>query len=359
MSDYRYIATHRNGDGTETPISYSIPLQGAQITNEVSAPGGLTGTISPEIVRLQDEKGEPVFKPWATSIYAEQDGYIRGGGILAPLGVKGSQLTIDCIGDTGYIKGIPYMGNLSRIGVDPLDMARHIWEHAQAQKYGNLGVVLDNTTSPVRIGKEKKEGSDDGPYKLHWFQNLDLGEEFDKLAESTPFEYRMEHSWSGENIRHFIRLGYPRLGRRLHDLSFIEGVNVFSESEFTFGGDDFANEVIVLGAGEGRKMVRGFASRVPEGLRRVAIVTDKNIRSKEQADKRANRSLRSRLIDAELSDITVVNHPNAKLGTYTAGDEILVQTTDGWLDSTDIWCRILSITISPEEGTASLQIERV
>ena len=86
MGNWRYIASRLNGDGTETFLSYDVPLSGGQTTTALSGPGGINGTITPEIAALQDEYGRPILEPWSTAIYAEVDGQIRGGAILSALG---------------------------------------------------------------------------------------------------------------------------------------------------------------------------------------------------------------------------------------------------------------------------------
>lgn len=371
---WRYIATRLNGDGTETPLDFNVPIKGAAITEDLSGPGGITGTISPELAELQDEDGRPLLQPWSTAIYAEADGFIRGGAILVGTPENGPNLDLDAVGFSGYIQGEPYTGDRSRIDVDPLDEARHIWEHYQSRPGGNIGLVLDGTTSPVRIGEPERTvefttgaGEDvsfeAGPYKLAWWQTDDLGKEFDDLATRAPFDYRVVHEWDGdgETIRHRMVLGYPRLGRRRHDLIFVEGENIRQVIPIDHDGEDYASEVLVLGAGEGRAMVRGSAvNAAPGRLRRVVTVSDKSIQTKKAADARAEQELKLRSGEPDLADdIEVADHPHAPLGSYSPGDEILVETAGaGWSGRLAIWCRILAATIHPEAGTTTLTIVR-
>jgi hypothetical protein len=153
VSKWRYIAARLNGDGTETFLSYDVPISGCQVTDVLSGAGSISGTITPEVAALQDEAGNPLFVPWSTAIYAEADGQIRGGGILSGLEEHGPNLVLDAVSFTGYANGMPYTGRESYANADPLDIVRHLWDHLQQASQGNVGMVLGGQTTQVRIGK--------------------------------------------------------------------------------------------------------------------------------------------------------------------------------------------------------------
>lgn len=367
---WRYLATRLNGDGTETFLSNDVPLQGAQLREDLSGPGGITGAIEPEITRLRSTTGEPLFMPWSTAIYAEKDGNIRAGAILADMVEDGPKLSLDCVGFTGYLQGQPYEGDISKVQVDPLAMARHLWAHKQGHAGGNLGMVLDSTTSPVRIGTKEEEvkfttgnGEDisfqAGPYTLQWWKDHDLGKAFDDLATETPFDYLVAHAWSGETISHRLRFGYPIIGRRRDDLRFQVGENIFDTPEIKYDGDEYASKVVTLGAGEGRNMIRGEDSKTTGRLQRTVIVTDKTLRNKKSANAAAARELSARLGDEDIDSLTVLDHPHAPIGSYAPGDEILIRSRHGWTQDIELWVRILSIVTEPEKNKATLSVARV
>lgn len=367
---WRYLATRLNGDGTETFLTNDLPLSGAQLREDLSGPGSITGTIAPEIARLTTKEGDPVFVPWSTAVYAEKDGQLRAGAILAELRENGPALSLDGVGFSCYLQGQPYEGDLSRVQVDPMDMARHIWAHKQAMKDANLGVVLDNTSSPVRIGTEEEEvkftteNGDEvnfqtGPYTLQWWKDEDLGKSFDDLALETPFDYLVAHAWAGESISHRMRLGYPTIGRRRDDLRFQVGENIRDTPEVFYDGDEYASRVVVLGAGEGRKMIRGSHDRSTGRLQRTAVVVDKSLRNKKAANAAAVRELSARLGDEDIDTLTVLDHPHAPIGSYAPGDEILIRSRHGWTQGIELWVRILTIITEPENNTATLTVARV
>lgn len=366
---WRYFATRLHGDGTEETLDPDLPLTDVALTDALSGPGGLSASISPEVARL---RARGLFTPWSTALYAEADGIIRGGGILVDKGASGPSLTLDCAGFTAYAAGMPYTGERRFIKADPLGVVRHAWAHLQGQPHGNIGLEVAGTSSPVRIGTEPRDVSfttgsgesvdfEAGPFVLAWYQTEDLGSVIDELAESTPFDYHERHEWDGEVIRHRLDLGYPRIGARRHNLRFVVGENVDAVPALEYEGDEYADSVLCLGSGEGRAMKRGLAPRRSDEtrLRRVAVVADKAATSKARALSRALAEQSRRLGLADVSELTVRQHPHARLGSFAVGDDIRLDVPAGWEPETSLWLRILAITTSPDDSnSATLTVQR-
>lgn len=376
MSSWRYFATRLNGDGTETLLDPDLPLQGVGIEDLLSGAPGLSATIEPAYPRLITPAGGRVLREWSTALYAEKDGDIRAGGILTNATPSGSSLALEAVGFTGYPQDMPYVGSgYKGIKVDPIDVFRVIWAHLQGEPGGNLGLTFDQTTTDgkVRIGTELKQVEFDsksgpvsfesGPYKLNWYTNHDLASDLAELAETTPFDWHERHFWAADGtLRHHVDIGYPKLGRRRNDLRFVYGVNIFDPVETTSSGENYASGTMVLGAGEGASMIRSLREptlpRDERRLRRVAVVVDDTIKSRAKADLRADaeNQWRSRLDD--LDSVTVVDHPNARLGAVGVGDEIRIEAAGDW-GETDLWVRVLGISYSPDDGSqASYSVAR-
>lgn len=359
---WRYIAQRLTGDGAGEFLTMDLPLKGVAVTKTLSGPDQITGTIAPEIGLLRDDSGRLLLEEWSTALYAEQDGKIRGGAILTGSSFDGPSWRVDSIGFAGYPQGMPYTSATFFVEADPADIYRHIWEHLQSQPDGNLGVVVDPTTTAKRIGTELRQAEFDtqsgplsfesGPYKLAWYLTDDCGSAMDALAEQTPFEYRERHTWvdgSYDEIEHRIELGYPSLGTRRHDVRFVIGENVSAAPAVEVDGEDYANQILALGAGEGRDMIRGDAGRPDGRLRRVAVVTDKQRRTKREARSLAVKALAERQasLRGAFATVTVRDHPHARIGSWTEGDEIRVQGKLGWVDVDD-WYRVTSTTLQPD-----------
>lgn len=375
MSDWRYLATRLRGDGTETLIHPELPLGKVSITDTLSGPQSIKGTLSPEMTHLIGADGEPVFDPWSTAIYAEKDGIIRAGGILNEMlaTTNGSQLDVHCVGFSGYLKDMPWMAaDYNGVQVDPLDVFRLIWSHVQSQTRGNLGVVVDPLTSPVRIGKKLQNVSfttgsgeavafDAGPVMLNSHSTHDLLAKANEMVKAAPFDYREVHSWSGETVAHRIALGYPTIGRRRDDLRFVAGENIAIVPDVLFSGDAYADTVFALGAGEGAKMIREPVARSTETrLRRVRVIDVKDATTKQKARDAAAAELKLCYGRPEIDEIKVLDHPHAPLGSWGIGDEIFIQSPEGWQGDLGLWARVISHTITPDDETvATISVVRV
>jgi len=370
---WRYFATRLNGDGTETVLDMELPVEDVTVEDILSGDNALSCKIDPVHSRLLGPDGLPVFEEWGTGIYAENDGDIRGGGILTHSGFDGPEWTLEATGFTGYGRDLPYTGGgYKGIEVDPIDVAREIWNHIQSQPDGDLGLTFDTTTTggKVSIGTELKQVEYDtksgpisfesGPYKLNFYTNHDLQGDFDDLARDTPFDYHERHFWDGQTIRHHIDIGYPKLGRRREDLRFIFGVNIFHPVEVERDGELYASGTMVLGAGEGASMVRAIRERRTHGrrLRRIAVVVDNSIKSRKRAESRADAENQWRKNLDDIETVIVQNHRNAPLGSVAVGDEIRLEGQGDWVN-VDMWVRVLGITYQPANGnTAEYTVAR-
>ena len=361
MAEFRYIVQALpSGEWLE----WDLPLANVDITHELSGPGGLTGTVPVEVGRLLTEDGRPLLLPWACAIWAEASGEIRGGGILVRSEFAGHEWHLECIGLSGYASGQPWTASEYKgVQVDPLALVRRIWNHLQSHPDGDLGLKVDSTTSPVRIGTKSEDvefttgtgenvSFEAGPIKYNPWTTNDLGKEIDDLAASTPFDYVTHTQWDGdsEQLSHRLELAYPRRGRRRTDLRFVVGENVTVDPSQVMDGDDFASEVLGLGAGDGRDMVRTIVTQRKGRLRRAVTVADKSKRSKKALRSFVSSELKRRNAVVEIQDIEVAATPLANPLSVLVGDEIYVQSDVGWLDL-NMWVRVVAISIAPNESS--------
>lgn len=367
---WRYLAQRIDGSGTPGIwLDNELPLSDVTITDVLSGPPQMTATIDPVFARELGLDKTPILGEWATAIYAESDGQIRAGCLLAGSGFQGPKWSLDCTGFTTVPKDMQYPESIQFTEVDPVDIARHIWSKIQAQQGSNMGMAIDAVTrTPIRVGKPvpppttgtaDTSGSstadvstaDEKPYELNWWSTHDLGGEIDKLAASTPFEYHERHAWSFDRttVNHFLDFGYPSIGARRANLRFVLGENVQTIPNPDRDGTDFSNHVVVLGAGEGSEMVRGEA-RVNDGrVRRMVILDDKSLTDQNSAVSAARLELARRQQLLQINELVVRNTPMAPLGSFGVGDEIRIQASTDWIANIDLWCRVTSMTINPQK----------
>lgn len=385
-----------------------LPLSEVEITHTLSGPGRLTATIEPVAADLLAQDGRPLLEEWSTLIWAEADGHLRGGGILVDSTFTGQQWSLDVAGFTAYATDQPLVDTLtwggatagtSGYGVDPLDVVRDLWAYLQDKPNGNLGVVVDATTSPYRLGewhnarRLKEDGTlDDDPkavqeppipinkvwdpkrdkkptaaqgktvywkYELPWWGNTLIGNHVDDLARRVPFDYRERLAWSSnkESVVKRLEIGYPRLGKRQTALRFVEGENITDLVAVKRSGDDYANEVHAYGAGEGSKQLRQVRTVADNRLRRARVVDLPAITDEAALAQAAADELRWRQHTVDITGFVVHQHPHARLGTFDVGDDLLVETRSGWLP-TRLWVRITSLTINSRSQTVRVTCRR-
>ncbi|MGW3627866.1 hypothetical protein [Streptomyces sp. NPDC000880] len=380
----------------EEILDWEVPLAlSSNPKRDLSGPGSMNGTIEPEYARLLGPDGQPVIEEWGTKIYLEIDGYLRWGGIVTKTSYDGPKASIICEGFSCYPHGIPYESHmLSGPLITPKDpyagkdknhdgyidfsnpkrkvppppkpyggtrfdayvAFRNIWNHVQSRPYGNIGMTIDTHNLGELLGAA--DGSD--PWELAWWDNPDCGQTLDTLAQTIPFDWVETHAWVGNTnaVDHRIRLGRPRLGRKRDDLRFADGENLIALAKPEGLGDDYANEIIVLGKGEGRAMARAQTHRYEAGrLRRVATVTDKTLSSAKALTTRGVQELNGRTSALQIPSIQIIDHPNARFGSWQLGDDIRVQVHVPWVGDVDVWHRIVSDEISAD-GTCTLTLRR-
>lgn len=351
--------------GTRAWLHTALPLDG-EPERALSSPGAFQATISPEILSLATEDGRPLLEPWGTLLYLEEEGEIRWAGIVLDLRAEGAALTVEAAGFSTYPHGMPFDGELSEIDADPADLVRAIWAHLQAYPDGDLGVVVTGETS-ARLGTEPEDVSfetgagetvafEAGPYVLHWADTVDCGREIDDLAKEALFDWVEVHRWNadGTDVEHEIRIA-DWIGATRSDLRFVQGENVATVVPLVLEGDDFANEIVALGAGEGEGALRTVSAKRDGRLRRAKVLERKDVRSESRLRADAAAALAASAMAATATEITVREHPNAPISAIQLGDVIHVQADAPWLGRTLFPARVRAIRhTSPTLASLSL-----
>lgn len=481
---WRYIAERAV---TGEILDWDVALETDGPTWELSGPGSLNATVTPDVGALRLEDGRLLLEEWGTAIYAEKDGEIRWGGLVVRSSFEGEAWTVECSGFSTYPHGIPYLGEYVRVGLDPAEAFAEIWRHVQSWPDGDLGVEIKTTPTPLTLGTRAFATDKDGnildyaiphaqwetlhdkgwvggpvrhvdvddalwfwligrgftrteadpeivvppttwdatfdwweaallnlgwvggpvrvgdvdknlldylmshgwkgiagdaaeqvypptandavlggdtkvteaePYSLVWWEAKDCGDELDNLAKTAPFDYVEHHFWDGEQIRHDVQTYYPRAGRHRDDLVFVQNSNVTSSVAFTTTGDEYANEIVGIGAGEGREALRRTTATRGDGrLRRPYVFADKAVNDPTRLDALIREELDYRKAALVIESIDVVDHPNAPLGSWQLGDDILVDVDAPWLGRVQLWCRIIAWHLTGE-ATATLSLAR-
>lgn len=357
MADgWRYLAQRIDGSGQPGIwLDKNLPMSAVRLTEVLTGPAQLSGTIDPVFRNLLGKDGRPLLEEWGTLLHAEGGGQIRGSVIYQSGTFNGPQWSLTGGGFASYAKGMGYEGELATpfIDADPLDIVRHIWAHIQNGQDSNLGLQVDDaTTTPVRVGTPATDntgGGTNGPFTLNEWSNDDLGSDIDDLAKATPFDYHEVNTWNQAKteVLHSLEFGYPSLGIRRKKPRFVLGENIQTVPTVSRDGANYASHVRFLGAGEGRDMVRAESRMSTGRLRRMATVDDKSVTAQEWAQRHAGRELAARQLLPTIGDVVCWDSPAARLGSWSVGDEIRVRGKVDWMP-VDMWCRVLSITLNPD-----------
>lgn len=440
--DWNYLAGRFTGDGGIEIVETELPINLQGVTTNLSAPASLSGEIPYEVTRLK-AAGRPIFEAGNTVLLVEASGVLRAMALYESPRFNGARWNWEAAGPHSYLTGLPYDGEIEFYKQDPLNIYRHIWEHAQDRPYGNLGITVDPLTSLIRVGgtpptapaetigdaaqyildrynsgqpinadwswmgmptvvqryhlelyrwytrpwdanprnpadlpavkawlakyvADRKaepvaepviDRDEEDPWRLNWWSTPDLGAVVDSLAKETPFDWYEHVYWDGDVPRCHMRLGHPIIGERRESYRIVLGENLAIEPDVS--QPTYLNEVHVLGNGEGRARVRGYAVVADGKLRRARVIEDESITTKTGADARASLELAAARGKFKVDSLTIFDHPNLPLDAVELGMEVpLYAETDHV--TVDDFVRVVGKSEAPETGDrATLTVVRV
>lgn len=322
----------------------ALPVQDLEYGPELNGPGALRGRLSPRLVA----QNPSFLDPGTTFIYTEAAGQLRWGGLIWHAEPQGDTFTFEAASWSSYLEHRHDLdGNFGGRGpysnADPCDVIRDVWEYAQSAADGDLGVVVDLTTSTAKVGTTAE------PYKSGWWEGKTLGSHIDDLVSgaATP-DYTCDVAWNTDktDVIRRIRIGWPRLGARRTDISFSTGVNIVEDPAVPLKGDEYAQVVIALGSGDGSAKRRGI-SAIRNGRLRLEHVADHpDVKASDVLAARAAAERQERQNLGTVEQITVRDTPAAPFGSWQVGDDVPVRVHNAWTDYVG-WRRITGWTIQP------------
>ncbi|MER7047958.1 hypothetical protein [Streptomyces jumonjinensis] len=351
--DYRYIvADARTGD----ILHWTLPLSDVEFGPEISGPGALSASLTPAGARTLSD----MLNAGDAVLLVERNGQLLWGGLLWRAQPQGVRLPVEASGFTSYLhRRHDLHGNLDGRGpyieADPCSVIRDAWAYAQEQPDGDLGVVVDDTRSEARTGTAKD------PYAILRQDARKLGEIVDEMADiDEGLEWSEAVTWRGQRAERRILLGAPRLGRRREDLTFTTGANVVGEPEVIKDADGYAQWVIGLGDGEGKKR-KIAVDGVRNGCLRLEHRLETGEKDQTRLQRRARRERLARQVLPTLTELEITDHPAAPIGALRVGDIVRIQLREPHT-AYDGWNRITGWTVRPGSGESpervTLKLER-
>jgi hypothetical protein len=338
-------------------LTYDLPLTQQTSSKELSGPGGVFGTIEPDMFKEVASDGRPLLEEWSTALFIEQAGQIRNGGLISHLSKDKPRLNVEAPGFSAWPVGQPYTANhLPTAFQDPVDLYRQVWTHLQSFPNSNLGVTVDEAQTWLYVSG----GS--GPFKIFDYDARDCGDLLSSIAQGVPLDYAESHWWADDNhsaIRHNIDIGFPRLGRKRTELRFTDGENIIDYSAVGANGDTFSNDVYGYGEGSGPGMLKCRASVQDGRIRRATSVNYRAANNQGYLDQLTKRELAQRALLDDVSELTIIDTPGAPVSALAPGDDILATLDLQWVGVVSIWLRVLAINEAGDTpGVAVLKTQR-
>lgn len=325
-------------------LSTALPVTDLQYGPDLNGPGSLTGLITPRLLASNPSLADP----GNTFIYVESGGHITWGGLVWDVRTEGSQYSIEAASWSSYLQKRydlhgEYGGRGPYTYADCCGVIRDVWEYAQGVDDGNLDVIVDPTTSTSKVGTPSDV------YHSHAYDVNCLGDKVDDLVagDATP-DYTCTTAWNADKtgVVKRIRLGWPRLGARRTDIEFSSGVNIIQDPEVARSGDDYAQVVIVSGAGDGSGKLRQISAVRNGRLRLETAIDAPELNGNDRLKARADIERAWRQVLGSVDHVTLRNTRSAPFGSWQVGDDIYTRIHNEWGSYTG-WCRVTGWTVRP------------
>lgn len=330
-----------------------------------------TSLNSPTVATISVENerpGLPRFVPWSTAFGVEVSGSLQAFVVLSQVDTDDQKMTLGTVGLTGYPDGMPWTdAAVRKYEADPGHLIVDIWDKLQSHRWGNLGVQVNRVDTKVRVGRKVAEKKDsegkileaavDEPWVVDRTETHDLGAEIDQLVSEAGLEWREEVSYgSGSSPVVRMTLG-SRQGRRREDLYCEIGVTVAVVPSTAMASEDYASDVLLIGAGEGpSRVVSHRWVSTPSRIRRVYTHQAQDIYRQPAADSEAAKILSFlQPKQGNIRELIVRDHPAMPVWTIAPGDELRLRGNLGQEGTIDRWVRVISI----ESDLSAIQTRRL
>lgn len=340
-----------------------VPFTELSYTTALNAPGGYTGSGLPVTHHL----APLVFDddvPWARSLFVVRGGLVHfGGPITTPTATVsedgGDGVAVGGQGVLGYYRdgrrtlkgrgGMTYAtthpkGNIAWEAIRADRIIGDAFDHAAYQPGGALPltVVVDGSTSGFATPTIRHNG----------YERKGIGELLDDVAAIDPgLSYWTTHHFdTGDDP--------PTLASVLHlaaNAGALRPVPVVLELgrnatavDYAIDGEAEANDVAAIGQGQGERMLvaeveaggRMYPATDVPRLESVLALND--VKDRPTLYSMARNELALRLRAAKVLKLIVVEDDEVALGTFKAGDDVVVEGSWGAIDLGGRW-RVLTL----------------
>lgn len=394
MGQWRYYAKRAVGN---LWLDTNVQIKVEDLTDVLSGPGSGQARILGGLGSPYAEDGRLIWGKWDTLLFAEEDGELKWVGICTAAYPDESDLRIELVGWLGWLQKVPYHNAFGSWQINVFSVVRMLLGYAN-QITNGLDIFPSAGMSAYTVGDPQPPDRPEAPvrakgvtmvdyqastayknfeaadkawveqyadykkYTLAWWEGPYVGEEIDTLAKQTDFEYKCRVAWlDRDNLSFRLYLDFADdIVRRRTDIAFIDGMNLAKRISPKDGDEDYANQVIGLGAGEGQNMTRAVVGRTDGRLFQGEYVNYKAVRETNRLRALVQADLR-RLNNKEyaIDQVVVWDIPGfAPLKSLAVGDEVRVRS-NATNPVTDSWRRVIEIKRTPEDPFVTVSLEYI
>jgi len=251
-------------------------------------------------------------------------------------------------------------GNWARRGTSAiLDQARK-WVSAERSKERAKDTYPTYEIRVKDLTAERDEKYPDGeaePYEINWWQNRNLMDTLNELADLGGFEWYDTGRWVGDEFYPGIEIMTKDRAIR-QDVHLELGINIHEAPDLI--PQQVATHVTALGSGEGSSTLR--AERSMSHTRLVPVhrtISSKDYRTKQLVNRAADAEMSKsrKALTPQLEGLTITDHPLAPISSFQLGDRIPVVGTLSDGSDLDAVVRVTAIEQDLAGNTLSVEVE--
>lgn len=345
---YRYLFA----DLLTNEIIAELPLTGVGFTQQLNQAGTFQAHLLLSGINSYGYNVEAATQPARNAIYVDRNGTLVWGGIIwnRTYSSASQELSITAREFESYFEKRQITTTLAYTNQDQLYIARDLINTAQAQPYGDIGIVVGSETSGVLIDRVYYD------YELKgvWQAIKDLSNQDDGFDFNITVDYDINDVPTKTLV-----LGYPRTGTiyNVNDpyayvFEFPAGNIV--EYEYPEDGSIAVNALHVIGAGSNEGKLTSFAEDTTkfatgwpllEGQANYSDITDQTV-----LDELATGQVLALSEPPPIIKVVVPAYAEPQFGTYGIGDDARLRIIDERFPTgLDAIYRIVGLSVQPGE----------
>jgi hypothetical protein len=346
-TEYRYLFA----DLLTNEIIGELPLTGVSFTQQLNQAGTFQGHLLLTGVSAEFNVDASTV-PGLCCLYVDRNGILIWGGVIwgREYNSQDQTLTISAREFESYFERRRISTTTAFTNIDQLVIAQTLFNNAQAQPYGNIGVTVGTETSGVLVSRTYYD------YELKTV----YGAVQDLSRQDDGFDFNIKVAYVGGVPTKTLQFGYPRIGTVYSASSASAPVFEFPAGNmvsyyYPEDGSIAANKVYALGAGsnEGKlisiqtdptKYADGWA--LLEEQANYSDITDQTV-----LDELASGQVLAVSYPPTVIKIIVPPYVAPVFGTYSLGDDARLRIKDNrFPNGLDEVYRIVGFNVEPGEN---------